>query len=107
MKKAFLGLTMLASLSAQAAFKTGNQLHAELNGQAIDRMLTIGYITGVADVLEGVSICLPSRITAGQVVDVSKNYLEANPAIRHLAADVIVSYVLSTTWPCAKKGGGI
>ena len=107
MKKAIIGLALLASLAAQAAFKTGNQLHAELNGSSMDRMLTIGYITGVADALEGLTICLSARITAGQVVDVSKNYLEANPAIRHLPADVIVSYILSTTWPCAKKGAGV
>lgn len=107
MKTAILAALLAACIPAQASFKTGNQLHAELMGTTMEKMLTVGYITGVADALENLTICLPPRITAGQVVDVSKQYLEANPAIRHLSADVLVAYVLSTTWPCAKKGGGI
>ena len=88
---------------AHAEFKDGNRVLSQMNGDFGDRMLIMGYVTGVIDALSGVTICAPANLTAGQSVDMVKMYLEQNPAIRHLAGDAIVNKVMSTMWPC-KKG---
>ncbi len=104
MKKLFTILVCVMSLSAHAQIKTGNRLLQDLNGEHAERMNAFGYIAGVTDMAQGFVSCSPAGSTLGQVVDMTKLYLENNPAIRHLAADVIVTRVLSSTWPCPKKG---
>jgi len=91
---------MLCS-SAQAAYFDGNILLARMNGTTQDRMQALGYIQGVHDTLHGVIICSPANVTGGQVMDMTKNFLDNTPAIRHMNADAIVMRVLATTWPCA------
>lgn len=106
MRSALLTLALLCG-SAHADFKDGNKLLAELNDPgAVFSSVGIGYITGVTDAYGGVTHCAPQGVTAGQIRDMVKNYLENNPAIRHLPASMIVSHVLKSTWPCAKKGTG-
>ena len=107
MKKAIFALVMLASVSAHAEFRTGNELHSQLNGTHGQQMLSLGYVMGVADALRSVTICPPETLTAGQASDMVKKYLEDNPAVRHLAGDAIVNRVLSSVWPCARRGNGV
>lgn len=90
-------------MSAQAQIKTGNRLLQDLNGEHSERMNAFGYIAGVTDMAQGFVFCGPAGVTLGQVIDMTKLYLENNPSVRQLAADVIVTRVLSATWPCAKK----
>ena len=107
MKKAIFGLAILASVSAHAEFRTGNKLLAQMNGTHGEQMLSLGYVMGVADALSGVTTCPPETLAAGQASDMVKKYLEDNPSVRHLAGDAIVNRVLSSVWPCAKRGGGV
>ena len=106
MKKILLSLLLCSSM-AHAEFKDGNKLHSDLNGDIYDKMHAMGYIVGVYDVGRGVLHCGPSNVTAGQINDMIKNYLENIPADRHLTGDTIVNKVLKAVWPCAKKGGSL
>ena len=103
MKKLLILGACCLSLHAQAEFKDGNKMLAQMNGDFGDRMLIMGYVTGVIDALSSVTICAPANRTAGQSVDMVKAYLENNPAIRHFSGDSIVNKLMSTMWPC-KKG---
>ena len=92
------------SLASYAEFKDGNKLLEDINGSHGTQMNAIGYITGVADALTGITFCAPYNITSGQIYDMTKQYLERFPANRHNSADRIIDHVLKTAWPCPKKG---
>lgn len=106
MKKLLVGLLMVPCM-AQAEFETGNTLLADLQASGlVSRAVALGYIKGVADVYMHVTFCPPgagSGITAGQVQDIVRNYLEINPAIRHKTAESIINDALKKTWPCANN----
>ena len=103
MKFALITLLATASFAAQAEFKTGNKLYQQITGNHGEYMNAIGYVTGVADALNGAIACPPESVTAGQLMDMTKLYLENYPSTRHLSADAIISRIMSVTWPC-KKG---
>lgn len=104
MKSIAIASILAISMSAHAEFKDGNKLLSEMNGDFGLKMNSIGYVTGVADSLMGITFCGPATITAGQVYDMTKQYLEQFPADRHNSADRIINHVLKAAWPCAKKG---
>ena len=99
----------LCATSVQAEFIDGNKLLADMNGSVARQMGAIGYILGVADALTSVTLCMPATVTAGQVHDMVKNHLEANPQTRHLTGDSLVSHVLTRVWPCRQqqRGSGV
>jgi len=100
-------VAVLLTGSASAYMVTGNKLHEEMQKPSNDNMawaFTRGFVAGTFDAYSEVKICAPSSASLGQMADMVKNYLEANPAIRHLAAEAIILHVLSTAWPCSKKG---
>ena len=97
-----LGVT---SIPVHAEFKDGNKLLAEM-GAAMEQMVALGYVTGVADALNGSSVCPPPNVTAGQMNDMVLKYLENFPQTRSFSGDVIVQRVLVTVWPC-KKGSSL
>ncbi len=102
--KRFLILALLCG-SAHAEFKDGNKLLSDLSGSTNDYIHGIGYVMGVYDALQGATHCPPANVTAGQVTDMVKRYMEINPDIRHNTADRIISTVLRRAWPCASSGG--
>ena len=94
--------------SAQAEFKDGNRLLADLQSSYVeDRMHAMGYIVGIADMGRSVINCMPENATAGQLRDMVRNYLENTPAERHFSGDLIVNKVLKTVWPCSKRGSSM
>ena len=103
MRRALILALMMAG-TAHAEFADGNKLLKDMNGDIYDRMHALGYITGVFDMGRSVIHCPPSNVTAGQINDMMKNYLENTPAERHLTGDTIVNKVLKAVWPCAKRG---
>jgi len=106
MKYALLLSAMLA-LPAQAQMFSGNKLLDAFNKAEtsnIDWGFARGYVAGVYDSNTNVGFCAPTTVSLGQISDMTHKYLENNPAIRHLAADAIILYMLNKTWPCAKKG---
>lgn len=92
---------------ANAEFFTGNGLLSLLqSNNTADKIQAIGYIQGVFDAHSNATICAPANVTAGQINDMIKNYLENNPAIRNRTADVIIRDALKGIWPCANRNPG-
>lgn len=102
--KRLLILAALLAGSAHAEFKTGNKLLSQINGDLADYANAVGYVTGVYDTLQSITHCPPGGVTAGQITDMVKNYLETNPEMRHNTADRIIGAVLKRAWPCAERG---
>lgn len=106
MKRLFIALTAALAFSAQAGFKTGNQLYNDMqSNSAMNRMNALGYVAGVADALAGVMICLPPTAQAGQIYDLVENFMRDKPEVRHNPADHVVAAILGVAFPC-KRGGG-
>jgi hypothetical protein len=94
---------------AHAEFWTGNDLQRKIQSSDIgDRVQALGYMQGVFDANQRVKHCAPDNIgiTAGQVNDIVKQYLDANPALRNFSADLLVTDALKRIWPCANKPQG-
>lgn len=105
MKRLIFAALMAGTTLAHAEFKDGNQLLEQLTGSAAEKMNAMGYITGVADAIDGVGYCAPGNIRVGQITDMVQNYLQRQPAVRHFSGDLIVRRVLVDMWPCEKKKG--
>lgn len=98
-------LTLLAT-SAQAEFYNGNELLTRMNNKEnsiVDNMLSLGYVAGVHDTNNGARFCTPTTATSGQVRDVVHKWVLANPEWRDYSGDMVVTFALSSAWPCPKK----
>ena len=105
--KKLLATLLFVPAMARADFFDGNTLLKELrdsNGYGF--FTSIGYIQGVVDAHNSLFFCAPAGVTAGQVKDMVKNHLEANPQIRHIAAERIIRDQLVKVWPCANRNNG-
>jgi len=115
MKKLNCTIALVAALlsgSASAEMFNGNKLldilkKAEISNNHVDWGMGHGYVAGVYDSNIGTNFCSPGSMTLGQLTDMTRNYLETNPAVRHLPAEAIIVYFMNKTWPCAKKGSGV
>jgi hypothetical protein len=108
MRKLLVAVLMVPSM-AHAEFVSGNDLFSKLNSTDYsDKHYALGYILGVFDAGQSVRHCTPNNagVNAGQVQDIVKQYLNANPAIRNFSADLIVTDALKRIWPCATKPQG-
>lgn len=103
MRKLLITL-LFAPTMAHAEFMTGNTLYRDMQSDVMDQMMALGYVLGAADAVINVTVCPPAGVKAGQVYDIIKNFLEANPSIRHYSADVIVKTRLEAVWPCKDQG---
>ena len=62
-----------------------------------------GYVTGVADALDGSHFCVPggpSGVQQGQMVDVVKLYLRDHPETRNRGAANLIVAALKEKFPC-------
>lgn len=111
MKRALAAAALVAlCATAHAEFKDGNKLLADLNGTgSVLPAVGLGYVMGVVDAYGGITHCPPENVTAGQIRDMVRNFLENTPSIRHLPANDIVGHVVKKAWPCAetRKGTGV
>lgn len=106
MKKLLVILALVPTM-AHAGFLTGNELYSRMNStDTSERIYALGYLVGVYDASEAVDHCSSGGVTAGQIRDVVKQYMDNNPSIRHFMADILVRVALGKAWPCAKKGKG-
>lgn len=102
MKKILFALLCLPAL-ARAEFWTGNDLYSNMTGtDVMSKMHALGYVMGVYDTGVTLAFCPPTErgITAGQVNDIVRLYLERNPAQRNKTGDRVVLDALIKTWPC-------
>ncbi len=105
MKKLIVGLLFVPAM-AQAEFMSGNGLLKDMNGDVVDKSIALGYVMGVSDAYTNVTVCVPDNVTAGQVQDIVRRYLENNPDKRHYAADSLIRDSLEKVWPCRQQGKG-
>lgn len=90
--------------AAHAQYTDGNKLLSDIESDSVVReMVALGYVIGVADTGWWILHCVPNRVQAGQIRDMVRNYLRANPEERHRAADILVTRVLNHAWPCPKR----
>jgi hypothetical protein len=102
-------LTVALSSGAQAAFVDGNRLLSDCSAGG-SQAFCLGYIAAISDALSLTGIapstvanyraCVPSEATNGQIADAVRQYLEHNPAFRHLSAPGLVAEALSQAFPC-------
>jgi len=93
----------LFGLSANASFLSGNTLLDRLNGEQYERNFAMGYIAGAFDAGHMIYHCAPPTVTLGQIRDLVKMSLEANPVNRETVADLLVIGSLAKSYPCARK----
>lgn len=106
MRKLIAAMALVASASAQAEFYSGNNIYEFITSdKSTERALALGFIAGVVDVYQDVRICTPPAATLGQMHDITRNYLSANPQIRHKTAESLILEVLSAAYPCRDRGG--
>jgi len=103
MKKTLLASLLCFSVSANAAFLTGNNLYERMNGSEADRDFALGYVVGVFDATQNVHHCAGARVTSGQMRDLAKKFIEEMPSVRDMPADLLVTAILAQTYPCQKK----
>lgn len=96
---AMIGLTLCAT--AQAEFYSGNDVYQKFSDpDPFVRGISMGFVIGVFDVGQRAWHCAPGTVTAGQVRDLAKTYLENNPAIRHQPAEKLLRDLYRAAWPC-------
>src|SRR5438105_3901612 len=61
----------------------------------------MGYAVGVADAASGV--CLPDKVTAGQIRDVVVQYLQTHAEIRHLPSAFLATAALIDAFTCRRR----
>lgn len=99
---AFLG----ACLSGNAWSATGNDLMQwganGTNGSGFVDGVYMGYISGVADLSNGILFCAPTGVTNGQNVAVVTKFLKANPEKWTEQAASLIVQALSKAYPACK-----
>ena len=100
-----IAASTLFAVTAHAEFFDGNKLLTMMNSNdSGDRAMALGYVVGVADAVRGKEFCpTSSEITAGQIRDVVRLYLERYPQVRHFTGDTITMVALGDVWLCAGK----
>ncbi len=100
-----LSLAVLAAAPAaaqQLSFVKGNDIIKWC--EDTPRNGAFGFVTGAIESTQALGpdlpYCLPRAATLRQATDVVCNYLEDNPADRHLPAGVLTMTALSEAWPC-------
>lgn len=100
---------MASSFSANAL--TGNDLHDFCKSESTSACTGIisGTVRGfeLAEEAHSESIkpvlCIPSTVRNSQLVDIVKNYLQANPKERHKNLHVLTVIAVMDAFPCNKK----
>jgi len=105
----FLIVMIFLGTPTWADFVDGNDLYDICidDGHDFHEGFCMAYVLGVADTLEGgknaiggYKVCFPIGITIQQTIDVTANWLEANPGKRHYSASSLVALALSEVFPC-------
>ena len=89
---------------------TGNDLlerrSASASANPIQWGVCLGYVMAIADLLgqgrpvSGVRACVSADVTSGQLMDVVRQWLERNPARRHVNGATLVAVALQQAFPC-------
>ena len=120
MKRTIAGIVLAAVMAvsvasaAQAAqgvdFEDGNDLYAKCNSPyaTMNWFMCLGYVECISDALgsgssiNGYTACMPAGASAGQAMDVVKQFLTAHPELRHFIAAGLVASALANAFPCQR-----
>ncbi|MDM0110274.1 Rap1a/Tai family immunity protein [Variovorax sp. J22R24] len=103
----------LAGSNAAAVLFDGNELLRRLQSSSpVDRAAAVGYVASISDTNEaffvtnavGPFLCfaIPAGVTADQLGDIARTWLEKNPAVRGENAISLVSRAFAESYPCKK-----
>ena len=97
-------------------FVSGNDILLKFKGSIPESSFAMGYVTAVADAKgrwqfqglpppkaeSSLDVCfvVPSGVAVGQLVDISRTYLERNPGTRHFPAAGLIGMALQEVYPC-------
>jgi hypothetical protein len=108
-----LALSMPAYGQRDFAYRTGNQLLSSLQdwskpqpANTVDAAAGAGYVLGIADALNGnprqggARFCLAKNVTAVQLTEAVRAFLQKNPQHHHRAAADSVILALAEAFPC-------
>jgi hypothetical protein len=108
-----LVLSMPAYGQRDFAYRTGSQLLTSLQdwskpqpANTVDASAGAGYVLGIADALngsaarQGARFCLARNITATQLTDAVRGWLQRNPQHHNRAAAESVILALAEAFPC-------
>jgi hypothetical protein len=99
--KKLIAMLAFTPLMAHAEFMTGNTLlQMQRSTSTVENMVALGYVQGVFDTTQHIIHCASGNLTAGQVNDIARQYLEVNPQTRNKTADILLSDAYQKTWPC-------
>lgn len=99
MKKLLLALAMTCSV-AHAEIWNGNKLLEQMNGTSLEQVGASAYVLGVLDGLIFKGVCLNSRVSVGQVFEVVKATIIAQPENRHYPAAVFIQATINNYFAC-------
>lgn len=109
MKKLLVALLFIPMM-AHAEFYSGNDLYMKMTDESslVNKTMGIGYVIGVYDVGVHMFFCPGTEvgIIAGQLNDMVKHWLYANPHRRNELAQKLVLEVFKQNWPCSNRGNG-
>lgn len=90
---------------ASSAFRSGNELYASCPDESSipAKTLSLGYVMGVADAIEGAVACPNPRVGSGQMRDVVCTYLRDHPESRDKPAGYLAVLAIAKAWPCPKE----
>ena len=109
-----ISAALLASSVSHASFYDGYKLKEFAdaddridagNSQTTDYSASArlsGFVLGVHDSVDGILVCAPSGVRAGQLVGIVKKYVREHPDKWNLPATTLVINALSSTFPCKK-----
>lgn len=99
-------LVLSYSALALGGFDTGNDFLANCTDQSAFRQgHCAGYVAAVADTLPAISEgygtpCIPASASLKQLMDISLQYVEDQPALRHHAAASLIFEAIKAAFPC-------
>ena len=105
---------LCATMNTLAGFFAGNDLVKDMRewekyerkDASVSSLVAgnfMGYVAGVADVYDEISICPPENATVRQLSTTVAQFLNANQARWAEPADVLVADALKKSFPCQKK----
>lgn len=113
-KKLVAAGLLCTAMNAQAGFFDGNDLVKDMRewekyerkDPSVSNLIAgnfMGYVAGVADVYDEISVCPPENSTVRQLSAIVAQFLNANPTRLAEPADVLVADALKVSFPCKKK----
>mgnify|MGYP003650305081 CR=1 FL=1 len=95
---------LLGSPTSYAALYAGNKLleACEQDDETFGDGVCFGYVFGVFDVMQGVTVCEPEGVTGKQIVSIVRKYLKENPENLHYEAAILVTHALDHYFPCSE-----